>query len=85
MMGIKLIYSFILLGTSSALAPGSNGPLRHLPVQKGFNTPLPAPLPAAVAVVADDAVVPSNSRSVSYSSTIVQSKGKARNKLYNQV
>ena len=72
MMGIKLIYSFILLGTSSALAPGINGPLRHLPVQKGFNTQLPAPLPAAV--VADDAVVPSNSRSVSYSSTIVQQR-----------
>ena len=52
--------------------PGSNGPLRHLPVQKGFNTPLPAPLPAAA--VADDAVVPSNSRSVSYSSTIVQQR-----------
>ena len=72
MTDIKLIYSFILLGTSSALAPGSNGPLRHLPVQKGFNTPLPAPLPAAV--VADDAVVPSNSRSVSYSSTIVHQR-----------
>ena len=71
-MGIKLIYSFILLGTSSALAPGRNGPLRlrHLPVQKGFNTPLTAPLPAAA--VTDDAVVPSNSRSYSYSSTIVQ-------------
>jgi hypothetical protein len=68
MMGIKLIYSFILLGTSSALAPGRN-PLRHLAVQKG-NTPLPAPLPAAA--VTDEAVVPSNSRSYSYSSTIAQ-------------
>jgi len=43
MMGIKLIYSFILLGTSAALAPGRSGPLRHLCVQKG-NTPLSAPL-----------------------------------------
>ena len=69
-MDIKLIYSFILLGTSSALAPGRN-PLRHLAAEKGPVTS-PAPLPAAAAVVADEAVVPSNSRSYSYSSNIVQ-------------
>jgi CubicO group peptidase (beta-lactamase class C family) len=38
MMGIKLIYSFILLGTSYALAPGRNGPLRQLVVEKGSDT-----------------------------------------------
>jgi len=68
MMGIKLIYSFILLGTSSALAPGRN-PLRHLAVENG---PVTSPTPLPAAAVADEAVVPSNSRSYSYSSTIVQ-------------
>ncbi len=34
MMDIKLIYSFILLGTSYALAPSRNGPLRQLVVEK---------------------------------------------------
>lgn len=38
MMDIKLIYSFILLGTSYALAPGRNGPLRQLGVQKDSDT-----------------------------------------------
>jgi hypothetical protein len=51
MMDIKLIYSFILLGTSSALAPGRN-PLRTLAVENG-NAPetSPAQLPAALADV----------------------------------
>ena len=55
MMDIKLIYSFILLGTSSALAPGRNGPLRQLVVEKGSDTTSPAPLlpPAAVEVAAE--------------------------------
>ena len=38
MMDIKLIYSFILLGTSYALAAGRNGPLRQLVVEKDSDT-----------------------------------------------
>ena len=54
MMDIKLIYSFILLGTSSALAPGRN-PLRHLAAEKGpVTSPAPLPLPAAAAEVATE-------------------------------
>ena len=55
MMGIKLISSFILLGTSYALAPGGNGPHRELVIKKGSDTPPPAPLlPPAAAEVATE-------------------------------
>src|SRR6056300_235057 len=52
MMGIKLNCFFILLGTSSALAPGRN-PLRHL-VQNGPETSPTPLLPPAAAEVATE-------------------------------